>query len=448
MVSGPAAEHAPEEVMFVTDPIDEQVRGLVSRAERASAAGHREEAARLLTQAHAAAPNHPLILNASGLSALNAGDAAGARRLFEQAIAIDDRNPAFWLNLATAFRKLGLPEDETNALNRALTLEPRHLLALLQMASLLTLQGKARQAASVYKNALATIPPGARLPERLQPVVRRAMDAVRENDEELARFLEDRLREPSARYPDAERERFEHCFDLLTGRRRLYRPEPTFIHFPSLPAYEFYTRSHFPWLEELEQATPEIQAEFERVFAEDAGALEPYIAYPWSVPLDQWRELNHSRRWSVFFLWRDGAPVAEHLARCPRTAEMLARTPQPDVPEYGPTAFFSILDAKTRIPAHSGVTNTRLVVHLPLVIPEGCRFRVGSTTRPWRIGEAFVFDDTMEHEAWNDSDVPRAILIFDVWNPYLSSAERDLLRTLGKGLKDYYRGQWPMEAHL
>jgi hypothetical protein len=121
---------------------------------------------------------------------------------------------------------------------------------------------------------------------------------------------------------------------------------------------------------------------------------------------------------------------------------------QPDVPEYGPTAFFSILDAKTRIPAHSGVSNTRLVVHLPLVIPEGCRFRVGSTTRPWRPGEAFVFDDTVEHEAWNDSDVPRAILIFDIWNPYLSTAERDLVRTLGKSLKDYYRGQWPIEAQL
>ena len=101
-------------------------------------------------------------------------------------------------------------------------------------------------------------------------------------------------------------------------------------------------------------------------------------------------------------------------------------------PRYGPTAFFSILDAKTRIPPHCGVTNTRLIVHVPLVIPEGCRFRVGSTTRPWRPGEAFVFDDTIEHEAWNDSDIPRAVLIFDIWNPYLSEAERELVRKLGK----------------
>jgi len=432
----------------VTDPIDEQVRGLVSRAERASASGHRDEAARLLNQAQAAAPNHPLILNATGLSMLNAGDAAGARPCFEQAIAIDEKNAALWLNLATCFRKLGLPDEESNALNRVLTLEPRHLLALLQMGSLLVLQGKPRQAASVYRNALATIPPGARLPDKLQPVIQRAREIVRNNDEELAQFLDERLRAAGGTHSQDERERFDFCLDLLTGKRHLYRPQPTFINFPGLPGYEFYARSHFPWIAELEQATPEIQAEFQRVFVEDADALEPYIAFPWNVPLDQWRELNHSRRWSVFYLWREGGPVSAHLARCPRTAEMLARTPQADVPEYGPTAFFSILDAKTRIPAHNGVTNTRLVVHLPLVIPEGCRFRVGSTTRPWRPGEAFVFDDTVEHEAWNDSDVPRAVLIFDIWNPYLSAAERDLVRTLGKSLKDYYRGQWPIEGQL
>ena len=163
------------------------------------------------------------------------------------------------------------------------------------------------------------------------------------------------------------------------------------------------------------------------MFAEDAASLEPYVAYPQGVPLDQWAELNHSRRWSVFYLWRDGKPVADHLRRCPRTAQLLAQLPLLDIAGYAPTVFFSILDAKSHIPAHTGVTNTRVIVHLPLIVPPACRFRVGSTTREWRPGEAWVFDDTIEHEAWNDSDVPRAILIFDVWNPYLTAAERDLV---------------------
>ena len=57
-------------------------------------------------------------------------------------------------------------------------------------------------------------------------------------------------------------------------------------------------------------------------------------------------------------------------------------------------------------------------------------FRVGGETREWHEGEAFVFDDTIEHEAWNDSDHLRAVLIFDVWNPWLTLAERDLIRGL------------------
>src|SRR5256885_13746092 len=104
------------------------------------------------------------------------------------------------------------------------------------------------------------------------------------------------------------------------------------------------------------------------------------------------------------------------------------KTPRVDVPEHGPNAFFSILDAHSHIPPHTGVTNTRLTVHVPLVLPGRCTFRVGDDKREWRLGQAWVFDDTIEHEAWNDSDVPRAVLIFDIWNPYLTEAERALVR--------------------
>jgi aspartyl/asparaginyl beta-hydroxylase (cupin superfamily) len=126
------------------------------------------------------------------------------------------------------------------------------------------------------------------------------------------------------------------------------------------------------------------------------------------------------------------------MARCPRTVEVLRGAPQCDVARRGPTAFFSILDAHTHIPAHCGITNTRLTVHLPLIVPPQCRFRVGSETRDWEPGKAWVFDDTIEHEAWNDSDTPRAILIFDVWNPFLSDAERDLVRAAVETVGTYY----------
>jgi aspartyl/asparaginyl beta-hydroxylase (cupin superfamily) len=67
------------------------------------------------------------------------------------------------------------------------------------------------------------------------------------------------------------------------------------------------------------------------------------------------------------------------------------------------------------------------VVHLPLIVPDGCEFRVGGETRPWRIGKAFAFDDTIEHEAWNRSNEDRAVLIIDAWNPHLSEQEREMV---------------------
>lgn len=125
-----------------------------------------------------------------------------------------------------------------------------------------------------------------------------------------------------------------------------------------------------------------------------------------------------------------GEPQPAALARCPATRDALEAIPRAELPGRCPNAFFSILQPRTRIPPHGGVSNTRLTVHLPLIVPNGCGFRVGGETREWRIGEAFVFDDTIEHEAWNDSDHPRAVLIFDVWNPYLTALERRMLQTL------------------
>jgi aspartate beta-hydroxylase len=428
-------------------PADEaEIRALVQTAERARMAGRHDEFQRVLAQAQARAPEHPAVLNALAVQQLQNGDVLAAHRLIERALEKDAANPSFWFNLATTSRALARDEDEARALDRALALEPRHLPALLQKAALLEQQGKPKAAAKMYQNALQTIRPGAQLPEALRPRIQHAFDAVRANDAALADFLAQALGSARTRHAAERQDRFDHCIDGFLGRRRLFTPQPTFLHFPELPTPEFYRREEFPWLDEIEAATPAIRSEFERVFAEDAGRLEPYIAYPEGVPLDQWAELNHSRKWSVFYLWRDGKPLDEHLARCPTTAAMLAKAPLSDVPGYAPTAFFSILDAKSRIPPHVGVTNTRLIVHLPLVVPPGCGFRVGSETREWRVGQSLIFDDTIEHEAWNESEVPRAVLIFDIWNPYLTAAERELVRTAVQGIRDYYLGEVTLSA--
>src|SRR5262249_11971673 len=160
----------------------------------------------------------------------------------------------------------------------------------------------------------------------------------------------------------------------------------------------------------IEAATDDIREELVNVLAEGQEVLEPYVSHArGGKTLEQkWRELQQSRRWGVYFLWREGVAYPEHIAKCPKTVAALESWPRCDVPGCGPTAVFSILDAHTRIPAHTGVNNTRLVVHVPLIVPPGCGFRVGAEQREWEPGKAFVFDDTIEHEAWNNSDEPRA----------------------------------------
>ena len=156
--------------------------------------------------------------------------------------------------------------------------------------------------------------------------------------------------------------------------------------------------------------------------------MVPYIQYPERVPMRQWKELNHNPKWTAIHLLQNGRRVETNARHCPRTLEAVARMDQPQVPGASPNAMFSLLAPKTRIPPHTGVANTRLVCHLPLIVPPGCRFRVGGETREWREGEAWAFDDTIEHEAWNDSDEMRAVLIFDTWNPHLTEVEQNLLR--------------------
>ena len=417
---------------------DRRVRQLIESAASASAGGRPQDAERLLRQAQLEAPHHPLVRNEMAQQLLLAGDAAGAYTLLESAVKEDPSHPSLWLNLAAALRGLKRADEEMAALDKVLALEPRHLRAMFQKGSLQELQGKPRAAAVTYRSALQTIAPGSPLPHSIRPMLDRAVHAVAANDRALEAFLEERLKDLRARYADEPLGRFDRCLATILRKQPVYRPQPSFMYFPQLPALEFYERSSFPWLDSIEAATEEIRAELINVLSDGPAILEPYIGYAPGVPLNQWAELNHSRRWGVYYFWREGVAFSEHLARCPRTVAALDAWPKWEVPRCGPTAMFSILDAKTRIPPHTGVNNTRLVVHLPLVVPPGCGFRVGGERREWQPGKAFVFDDTFEHEAWNDSDVPRAVLILDIWSPFVSPVERELVGKLTADVGEYY----------
>jgi aspartyl/asparaginyl beta-hydroxylase (cupin superfamily) len=81
--------------------------------------------------------------------------------------------------------------------------------------------------------------------------------------------------------------------------------------------------------------------------------------------------------------------------------------------------------------------NARLICHLPLVVPPGCGFRVADQVREWREGELLIFDDSIEHEAWNESASDRILLIFDIWRPELDEAERRAVAALFEAVDAY-----------
>jgi aspartate beta-hydroxylase len=86
--------------------------------------------------------------------------------------------------------------------------------------------------------------------------------------------------------------------------------------------------------------------------------------------------------------------------------------------------MFSVLRPHTHIPPHYGTINGRVIVHLPLIVPENCgALRVAGETRSWVYGKCFAFDDSYAHEAWNHSDETRVVLLFDIWSPFLTEIE-------------------------
>jgi aspartyl/asparaginyl beta-hydroxylase (cupin superfamily) len=356
------------------------------------------------------------------------GDIGRAIALLKQAAEQGQDDPALWLKLAALQRMSRKPRAALDAVHRALALTPLDFTALLMRASLLQRLGDPA-AGEAWGHALAQRPTDD-VPPQLAAVLAEAEQHhgrwLAEREERMAAAM----RKAEAHATDEERRRIARFRSNALRRTRVYHSEPTHSHFPELREREFHPRSAFPWLDDLEAATGAIAEELEAVMAAERTELVPYIQYEEHQPLSQWRELNRNRDWTAIHLIQNGVTVEANARHCPRTLEVLATLPQPAIPGSGPNAMFSLLAPHTHIPPHVGVSNARLVCHLPLIVPDGCWFRVGAETRTWARGEAIVFDDTIEHEAMNDSDALRVVLIFDVWHPDLSAAEREAVAAL------------------
>jgi aspartate beta-hydroxylase len=414
------------------------VMELTAAAAQAKREGDMRRAVEHLKSALARAPNDPVALNSLGMIGLEQGDLAEARRNFELAIKADPSSPDLWMNLAKAHRLAGDDDREAVSLDHALAINQRHFMANVRRAELHERRGEIAGAmhrwAGVIALAASIDQPNAAL-DQLLAHARGYIAGVSRGFEQRFSAKLNTFRDGKAD-PFALR-RFETCVDVILGRRRIYANECHGLHYPFLPAEEFFDRGHFPWLGELEGQTDAIRGELLALLATDAAPLEPYVSQTPGAAPNIWSPLDKSPDWSALFLWKHGVRQSGACAQFPQTTALLDALPLSDIPRRSPSVFISILRPGAHIPPHTGVTNVRSIVHLPLVVPPDCGFRVGGETREWRVGEAFVFDDTIEHEAWNRSDTLRAILIFDVWNPHLGEPEREMLRALFEEMADY-----------
>ncbi len=369
------------------------------------------------------------------IEALRKGDPATGRDRFQQVIASGVADASVWLGLALALRGTNDKEGSLVAIEQALKLEPRNIRARVMKADHYAEMGDARAASAFYASVVRAAPPPEQLPPELRNEVARAEVMSRRYAADYEVFLRDRL----SGLAFADDGAFAQSLDLMLGKKQIYLQQPKHFYFPGLPQTQFYDRAQFPWLDAVEAATDAIRAELLEVM-KDHAAFTPYLESRADRPFQDVHGMLDNPDWSAFYLWKNGEPVADNIARCPNTMAALAGAPLARIKGRTPSVLFSLLRPGAVIPPHHGFVNTRLICHLPLIVPEGCAFRVGNDTRPWREGEAWLFDDTIEHEAWNRSSETRVILLFDVWRPELSDDERTLVATMFEAIDAYGGG--------
>ena len=315
---------------------------------------------------------------------------------------------------------------EEAALNRALAQDPRHVGALLAMGDLKNRVGDDRAASSYFRAALNQA--GAtRQPAELTPFLQRAQQFIEDSSARFESHLRDtlgsKLGDAAARLP-----RLSHAIDLLTGKTSLYLQQPSMFYFPGLPQRAFYEREEFDWIADVEAATAEMWAELKARLAEGED-FRPYVETRTDRPSPN-NPLKDDPSWGAHYFWNNGEIVATHAAAAPATMAALAKAPMPVISGRSPMALWSLLKPGTHIQPHTGMLNTRLIVHIPLVTNADCALRVGPETRRWEQGKALIFDDSFEHEAWNRGNETRVILLFEIWRPEINTDEREALTRL------------------
>ncbi len=370
------------------------------------------------------------------VGALQSGNSFQARGLFEKIVHFPEADPSAWLGLAFACAHQDDNEAALAAVDRLLELEPENIRGNIFKGDHLERMGDSRGALQYYQLALRLAVRTTDHPDDVLEGLQRAQKACEHLDSEYRGFLLKKLEDEGVDLTSSSL-RFRQSLDILFGDADIHYQQPRRFYFPALPQIQFYEREDFDWVESIEAATNTIRNELQAVLA-DTSHFSPTPESGGSHLSPSGIDLVDNDDWDAYYLWRYGDKITAAEGLCPTAFKALEAAPQPDIPGQAPTALYSKLRPNTRTPPYNGMVNTSLICHLPLIVPENCgAIRVGNEERPWVEGEMLIFDDSMLHEAWNDSASERVVLHFDIWRPELTAEERALVSTVLTAARHY-----------
>jgi aspartate beta-hydroxylase len=414
----------------------------LTEAQRLLREGRYAEAERACEAVLERSPDNVEALNVVALAAVRDGKPLRAVALLERATGIDKANPVSFHHLGRAQETLGNLPAAVASIAEALRLRPGFYLSRLLYASLLERSGEIERSEIQFARALRDAQSrqhwinAASTPVGLRPLVEHAVRTVRAKRRAMLFRVAEML---AGRYGPHTMTRVEKCLRVYLGEEPAVFPDPRqqpgFLYFPDLPPSAYLDRSLLPCISPLESRMEAIREELQTLLPSEQGRERVFTAE--DVERQNLRGTAGVPGWNGYYFYRHGARHDGNCARCPVTCAALDQLPLSRVREHAPEVLFSVFTAGTHLLPHRGVTNTRVVGHLPLIVPPDCALNVGGEIHVWQEGRVVVFDETYEHEAWNRSKETRVVLIFDLWNPYLTAAEQAAVTDVVAAIGDF-----------
>ena len=382
-----------------------------------------------------------------GRQALMGNQLDRAIALLERAQSAQPDHAEVLQDLGIAYKRVRRNEEAMAVLRRAIELDPGQRRSRLHLAAMQESMGQNHDALVNYFAAVSTAQ-GKGLwrsrettPKGLVQLVEHAI-AVIERERPL--LLDRSIAALRDRYGRDALLRVEQALAMYLEQMPITyadpRQKPTFLYFPGLPTTPWFERELFPWYDELESRWTTIRDELLSVM-DGSNQLVPFLDRPVNVQglpfMGSTGASDKEPEWNAYFFHRHGVRYDAHCAQCPTTAAALDAVPIVRIRDHAPECLYSVLSPGAHILSHRGVTNTRTVTHLPLIIPGNGALRAGGEARAWQEGRCFSFDDTFLHEAWNHSDKTRVILLLDSWNPHMTEVEQLAIAELVAAIGDF-----------